>query len=74
MSVGGMGDVLTGCVAALVAQGLHHQLDVWQSTCLAVQVHSAAGDQLLANGIGPLGMTASELAKQLRAVINAQLS
>jgi hydroxyethylthiazole kinase-like uncharacterized protein yjeF len=74
MAVGGMGDVLTGCVAALVAQGLHHQLDMWQSTCLAVQVHSTAGDQLLANGIGPVGMTASELAKQLRAVINAQLS
>lgn len=73
MAVGGMGDVLTGCVAALVAQGLHHDLDVWQSTCLAVQVHSTAGDQLLANGIGPVGMTASELAKQLRTVINAQL-
>lgn len=73
MAVSGMGDVLTGCVAALAAQGVHHQLDMWQSTCLAVQLHSLAGDQLLSNGIGPVGMTASELARQIRTVINAQL-
>lgn len=73
MAVSGMGDVLTGCVAAMAAQGVHHQLDMWQSTCLAVQLHSLAGDQLLSNGIGPVGMTASELARQIRTVINAQL-
>ena len=74
MAVSGMGDVLTGCVAAITAQGAHHALSMWQSTCLAVQVHSLAGDQLLANGVGPIGMTASELAQQIRNVINAQLS
>lgn len=73
MAVSGMGDVLTGCVAAMAAQGVHHQLDMWQSSCLAVHLHSLAGDQLLSNGIGPVGMTASELAKQIRTVINAQL-
>lgn len=73
MAVGGTGDVLTGCIAALLAQGLHHQLDVWQSTCVAVQVHSMAGDELLASGTGPVGMTASELAMQIRTVINDHL-
>jgi NAD(P)H-hydrate repair Nnr-like enzyme with NAD(P)H-hydrate dehydratase domain len=57
-----------------MAQGLRHHLDAWQSTCLAVQLHALAGDQLLVNGMGPVGMTASELAKQIRTVINAQLA
>lgn len=74
MAVSGMGDVLTGCVAALVAQGVHHQLDIWQSTCLAVQLHSMAGDRLLATGKGPIGMRASELAEQIRLLMNAQLA
>lgn len=73
MAASGMGDVLTGCVAAMAAQGVHHQLTMWQSTCLAVQVHAMAGDALLAKGVGPIGMTASELAKQIRTVINSHL-
>jgi hydroxyethylthiazole kinase-like uncharacterized protein yjeF len=72
MAVGGMGDVLTGCIAALMAQGVHHQLDAWEAACLGVQAHSMAADQLLARGIGPLGMTASEVAFELRNVLNAK--
>jgi hydroxyethylthiazole kinase-like uncharacterized protein yjeF len=73
MAVGGMGDVLTGCVAAIVAQGLRHHLDMWQSISLAVHVHALAGDRLLDQGIGPIGMTPSELAKEIRSVINQYL-
>jgi len=37
---------------------------------LGVQVHARAGDQLCAAGKGPIGLTPSELARQLRIVIN----
>jgi hypothetical protein len=33
-------------------------------------VHARAGDQLCAAGMGPIGLTPSELARQLRIVIN----
>jgi ADP-dependent NAD(P)H-hydrate dehydratase / NAD(P)H-hydrate epimerase len=70
MAVAGMGDVLTGCIAAIVAQGMNRQLDVWQSINLAVHLHALAGDSLLEQGLGPIGMTPSELAKEIRSVIN----
>ena len=72
LAVGGTGDVLTGCMAALVAQGVRHGLDVWQASCLAVQLHAAAADNLVAKGIGPIGVTPSELVRELRLCINAQ--
>jgi hydroxyethylthiazole kinase-like uncharacterized protein yjeF len=65
MAVGGMGDVLTGCVAALAAQGIKHQLDLWQATCLGVQLHALAGDALVQQGVGPIGLTPSELSSEL---------
>ena len=36
LAVGGTGDVLTGCMAAIAAQGVRHGLDLWQASCLAV--------------------------------------
>jgi NAD(P)H-hydrate repair Nnr-like enzyme with NAD(P)H-hydrate dehydratase domain len=65
-----MGDVLTGCIAALAAQGVRAGLDLWQATCLAVQVHALAADALVAAGVGPIGLTPTELAAQIRQVIN----
>jgi len=73
LAVGGSGDVLTGCMAALIAQGKKHQLDQWQATSLAVQLHALAADRLLAQKVGPIGMTPSELAHELRDCINAQM-
>ena len=76
MAVGGMGDVLTGCIAALAAQGIKHQLDLWDATCLGVQLHAMAGDSLVKKGVGPVGLTPSELSVELlpllRTLINAQ--
>jgi hydroxyethylthiazole kinase-like uncharacterized protein yjeF len=70
MGVGGMGDVLTGILAAIIAQSLHHHLSVFEATCLAVDLHSAAADQLVNQGVGPIGLTPSEVIYQVRDLIN----
>ena len=71
MAVAGMGDVLTGCLIALAAQGVRAGLDLWQATCLAVQVHAIAADELVGAGVGPIGLTPSEVALHIRHVVNA---
>ena len=71
MAVGGMGDVLTGCLAALAAQGLRHHLTLFEATCLAVQAHALAADRLVAQGVGPVGLTPMEVAVEIRRVINS---
>ena len=71
MAVGGMGDVLTGCIAALAAQGVRKQLDLWQAICLGVQAHALAADGLVRAGVGPIGLTPMELAVQIRVIVNA---
>lgn len=70
MGVGGMGDVLTGILAAVIAQGLHHDLSVFEATCLAVDIHSEAADTLVDQGVGPIGLTPSEVIHQVRSLIN----
>lgn len=70
MAVGGMGDVLTGSLAALAAQGLRHHLDLHEATCLSVQAHALAADRLVAKGVGAVGLTPMEVAIELRQVIN----
>ena len=73
LAVGGTGDVLTGCMAAIAAQGLKHQIDQWQASCLAVQIHALSADRLVSNGVGSIGLTPSELVRELRDCINSQL-
>jgi len=65
MSSPGMGDVLSGMIAALIAQGLSAD----EALLLAVYLHGAAGDELAAQGI-TIGMTASELSGQARQLLN----
>ncbi len=74
MAVGGMGDVLTGCLIALAAQGVRAGLDLWQATCLAVHVHALAADELVDAGVGPIGLTPSEVAVRIRHVVNAAVA
>jgi hydroxyethylthiazole kinase-like uncharacterized protein yjeF len=71
MACAGMGDVLSGALGSLIAQGVRHHLNPWQATCLAVEVHARAGDLLVEKGIGPIGMTSSELAKEMRTIVNS---
>jgi hydroxyethylthiazole kinase-like uncharacterized protein yjeF len=63
----GSGDVLCGLLGALLAQ----RIPANEALPLAVCLHGAAADHLVANGIGPLGLTASELPDAARALLNA---
>ena len=66
MAAAGMGDVLTGLLAGLLAQGL--AMD--DAVAMGVHLHGAAADLLLARGIGPIGMGAAELPDAVRILIN----
>jgi ADP-dependent NAD(P)H-hydrate dehydratase / NAD(P)H-hydrate epimerase len=65
MAVAGMGDVLTGTVAALLGQCA----DPWLAVRAAVQAHALAGDRVAAEG-GQRGLLAGEVAAALRGVVN----
>ncbi len=64
MAVGGMGDVLTGIIAALIAQGLPLE----EAAAAGVLAHAMAGD--LAAAGGERGLLPSDLIGQLRRVVN----
>ena len=64
MAAPGMGDVLTGIIAALLAQGL----DAEQAATAGVQAHALAGDRAARSG--ERGLLASDLLAELRAVLN----
>jgi NAD(P)H-hydrate epimerase len=59
---GGTGDVLSGVVAALLAQGL----EAFEAASVAVFIHGAAGDRLSA-AIGGAGLIAGDLAAAIPA-------
>jgi len=64
MAAPGMGDVLTGVVAAMLAQGL----PLSTAAAIGVELHARAGD--LAAQAGERGMLASDLIDALQAVAN----
>jgi hydroxyethylthiazole kinase-like uncharacterized protein yjeF len=70
MASAGMGDVLTGLLAALLGQGLAPELAL---EC-GVYLHGAAADILVAAGVGPAGLTASEVVEAARRLANASTS
>ncbi len=64
MSSGGMGDVLSGVIAGLIAQGI----EVNHATKLGVCLHAHAGDRAASSG--ERGMMASDLMPYLRNLVN----
>jgi ADP-dependent NAD(P)H-hydrate dehydratase / NAD(P)H-hydrate epimerase len=64
MGSGGMGDLLTGVIAALMAQGC----SAWDAARMGVGLHARAGD--LAARHGERGMLASDLLEPLRTLGN----
>ncbi|MEL0167821.1 MAG: NAD(P)H-hydrate dehydratase [Pseudomonadaceae bacterium] len=65
MAVGGMGDVLSGLIGALLAQ----RVPAAQAARYAVLVHASAGD-LLAMELGEIGIRAGEMVPAIRRVLN----
>ncbi|MDR0441002.1 MAG: NAD(P)H-hydrate dehydratase [Candidatus Accumulibacter sp.] len=68
LATAGSGDVLTGMVAALLAQG-------WpapQALSAAVHLHGLAADRLAAAHVGPVGLTAGELIDSARKCLNPE--
>ncbi len=56
MATGGSGDVLTGLLAAMIAQGL----EPFEAACLAAGAHGLAGD-IAADELGEVSLMASDL-------------
>jgi NAD(P)H-hydrate repair Nnr-like enzyme with NAD(P)H-hydrate dehydratase domain len=65
MSSAGMGDVLSGIIAALIAQGLSAD----EALLLGVHLHGAAGDEL-EHQQATLGMSATEVIEWARWLLN----
>ena len=66
MAAAGMGDVLTGMLASLVAQ----RAEPDPALLAAVHLHGLAADDLVAAGYGPAGLTASEVTDAARKLLN----
>ncbi len=66
LATAGSGDVLAGMLGALLAQGIEPAAAMRIGVCL----HGAAADALVARGVGPLGVTASEVIDAARALLN----
>src|SRR5690554_665548 len=69
MASAGMGDVLTGLITALLAQ--HWPPEA--ALTAAVHLHGTAAEQLAADNVGPIGLTASEVITAARRIFNAWL-
>lgn len=64
MACGGMGDTLTGMIAAFVGQGY----DPFRSACLGVYIHGAAADRRM-SGVASRGLLASDTLEEIPRVI-----
>ena len=69
MASAGMGDVLAGMLGALLAQGYTGE----SALVLGTHLHGLAADELAKSGVGPVGMTASELTDAARRLWNQWL-
>ena len=66
LATAGSGDVLAGMLGAMLALGLDAATALRYAVCL----HGAAADRLVARGVGPIGVGASELADAARELLN----
>jgi hydroxyethylthiazole kinase-like uncharacterized protein yjeF len=70
LATAGSGDVLTGFVSALLAQGWPEL----EALLAAVHLHGLAAEHCVAQGCGPVGLTAGELIDSARTLFNHWLS
>ena len=66
LATAGSGDVLSGLCGALLAQ----QWPAWEAALAAVWLHGVAADDMVATGLGPVGITAGELLPWIRSALN----
>jgi hydroxyethylthiazole kinase-like uncharacterized protein yjeF len=66
MATAGMGDVLTGIIVSLLGQNWPAE----QALLAGVHLHGAAADRLVADGCGPIGLTAGEVIDAARQLYN----
>jgi hydroxyethylthiazole kinase-like uncharacterized protein yjeF len=66
MATAGMGDVLTGIIVSLLGQNWPAE----QALLAGVHLHGAAADRLVADGCGPVGLTAGEVIDAARRLYN----
>ena len=66
LATAGTGDVLSGLCGSLMAQGWPQ----WEAALGAVWLHGMAADVLVADGAGPIGLTAGELIPAIRVALN----
>ncbi|MDF2543535.1 MAG: hypothetical protein K0S47_3253 [Herbinix sp.] len=69
MATGGSGDVLTGIIAAMIAQGMKP----YEATCLAVYIHGLAGDEA-AKRMGRYSLLASDIIDSLQWVFQKRIA
>ena len=70
MASAGMGDTLAGILGALLAQRYSGE----STLVLGTHLHGAAADALVTQGVGPIGLTASEVIDAARRLWNAWLA
>lgn len=68
MATGGMGDILSGVIGGLLAQGI----PLTAAAQLGVLIHALAGDLAAEEGGGERGMIATDLMMYLRHLVNLQ--
>ncbi|RQH07356.1 NAD(P)H-hydrate dehydratase [Paraburkholderia dinghuensis] len=66
LATGGTGDVLGGLIGALLAQ----RIPPFEAALAGVWLHGLAAEALCAEGSGPAGLTAGELAPMVRRLMN----
>ncbi|HEY0588748.1 MAG TPA: NAD(P)H-hydrate dehydratase [Pseudoduganella sp.] len=66
LATAGTGDVLSGLCGSLLAQGWPE----WEAALAGVWLHGVAADDLVTEGTGPIGLTASELIPAIRTSVN----
>jgi hydroxyethylthiazole kinase-like uncharacterized protein yjeF len=64
LATAGSGDVLTGIIGALLAQGM----DAFDAACLGVYIHGRTGDLAAEALFGPHAVTAADLSERIAAV------
>ena len=69
MASGGMGDILTGVIAALIVQGMC----LSDAACLGAMLHGQAADDIAENE-GQRGIVATDLLPYIRRRLNASIS